>query len=515
MDFSIKGKSLRRLVVEEGGDKAITSLVGGIASAIPERKFDYIWDYRPENFFIGNESFRSTSKRGAKWQFGYARRSLVPDDYLIKRYYIAGYLQFPPNVMSGVLDDIAVRVISVNDGSGRGTTVFAVIDCVGISNTDVRAIRSRLADFAAENGIASINISAIHCHSAIDTQGLWGELTTALVNNIKAIRKDDESSFISGRDPHYMEQLYTKTADAVREAVSEMKKGKLYYSMTDKLGHNRDKRPPDVMDRNLLSLRFVPDDGSKETVAAFMAAHPVALGPKNTLCSSDYIYYIEEEVNKAGRNFIFFQGAELAIATAGNENLKIDECPSDRGFQKYGRAIGRYLSSVPEDEWHRLAPLINTRLQEVFVPADSPILALAGKLGIVSNRVLKTGKGRKDFCFVTEMGYVELGKELAFALIPGELAGEIQFGGGKDENTSYNGTAWEYPPLNDMVPGDRHLTVIGLCNDSVGYIIPDNDFGSMLAKLHYEESVSAGRRTGSTMANAFRKLTDKCKAITE
>lgn len=72
--------------------------------------------------------------------------------------------------MSGVIDDQAVRVICLDDSSGRGSVVFAVIDCVGISGTDIRRIRERLADFAKENNIVSINISSIHCHSAIDTQ---------------------------------------------------------------------------------------------------------------------------------------------------------------------------------------------------------------------------------------------------------------------------------------------------------------------------------------------------------
>ena len=50
--------------------------------------------------------------------------------------------------MSGVIDDQAVRVICLDDSSGRGSVVFAVIDCVGISGTDIRRIRERLADFA-------------------------------------------------------------------------------------------------------------------------------------------------------------------------------------------------------------------------------------------------------------------------------------------------------------------------------------------------------------------------------
>lgn len=33
-----------------------------------------------------------------------------------------------------------------------------------------------------------------------------------------------------------------------------------------------------------------------------------------------------------------------------------------------------------------------------------------------------------------------------------------------------------------MIPEGRELSVIGLCNDAMGYIIPDNDYGSVIAK---------------------------------
>lgn len=504
----------RRLVVEEGGDKAIGAVLGAVSAALPTPKWDKLSDYESRDFFSGQSELVQKASRGCKWRLGYARESLVPEDYLINKYYIAGYLQFPPNVMSGVLDDIAVRVICLDDGSSRGAAVFAVIDCVGISNTDVRTIRARLADFAKENNIASINISAIHCHSAIDTQGLWGELPEIIKTNVKAIRSNRPEALISGKSKAFMELVFERTSKAIKEAFASMKPGKLSYSMTASLDHNRDKRPPEVFDKNLLSLRFVPSDGSRQTVAAFMAAHPVSLGEKNTLCSGDYIYYMEEEVNRSGKNFIFFQGAELAIATNSGDFIT-EDIPGDRGFQVYGRALGRYLSSIPDSEFKPLSPLLNIRVNEVFVPGSGPVLRLAGKAGIVNNRILKTGTKASDVCFVTEIGYAEIGSELAFALIPGELAPEIQLGGAPDAITGYTHTSWDYPTLNSMTDNDRHLTVIGLCNDSIGYILPDNDFGSMLAKLHYEESVSAGNRTGSSIACAFEKLTDECKKMKE
>ena len=483
--------------------KGILAAAGKLADKLPEPNFGDISDYESRDFYPGHSEFATSGKRGARWRLGYARRSLVPDDYNQKDYYIAGYLSYPPNVMSGVIDDQAVRVICLDDSSGRGSVVFAVIDCVGISGADIRRIRARLADFAKENNIVSVNISSIHCHSAIDTQGLWGDLPKMLKNNVRAVKDGRYDDIISGRDPEFMENLFEKTADAIKEAFNSMQRGKLTYVRTDAIDFARDKRPPYVWDRDIVRLRFIPDNGSRETVAAFMAAHPTALGAKNTKLSSDYISAMEQEINKAGRNFIFFQGAELAIA---QQRDCITEHDGSEGWQEYGRTIGRFLNSIPDERERRVATFINIRNREIFIPADNPILIAAAKTGLVNNTVLHDAKEESGYCFVSEIGYAEIGRELSLALIPGELAPEILLGGAYGTDESFNRTAWEYPPMRDMIPEGRELSVIGLCNDATGYIIPDNDYGSVIAKDHYEEAVSAGRRAGSTVTEAFGEL---------
>lgn len=483
--------------------KGILAAVGKLAHKLPEPNFGDISDYESRDFYPGHSEFATSGKRGARWRLGYARRSLVPDDYNQKDYYIAGYLSYPPNVMSGVIDDQAVRVICLDDSSGRGSVVFAVIDCVGISGADIRRIRARLADFVKENNIVSVNVSSIHCHSAIDTQGLWGDLPKMLKNNVRAVKDRRYDDIISGRDPEFMENLFEKTADAIKEAFNSMQRGKLTYVRTDAIDFARDKRPPYVWDRDIVRLRFIPDNGSRETVAAFMAAHPTALGAKNTKLSSDYISAMEQEINKAGRNFIFFQGAELAIA---QQRDCITEHDGSEGWQEYGRTIGRFLNSIHDEQERRVATFINIRNREIFIPADNPILIAAAKTGLVNNTVLHDAKEESGYCFVSEIGYAEIGRELSLALIPGELAPEILLGGAYGADESFNRTAWEYPPMRDMIPEGRKLSVIGLCNDATGYIIPDNDYGSVIAKDHYEEAVSAGRRAGSTVTEAFGEL---------
>ena len=505
--YRFKSDADFRRNTEELAGRAVNGIVKGISDFLPNPELPDISEYKSENFYPGHSEFRDSGKRGARWRLGYARRSLVPEDYLSHDYYIAGYLSYPPNVMSEVLDDQAVRVICLDDGSGRGSVVFAVIDCIGISLTDVRRIRARLSDFAHENNIASLNVSATHCHSAIDTQGLWGDLPAMLKNNRRAVKDGRTQDIISGRDPGFMENLYEKTSEAVREAFCGMQRGKLMYARTDELNYARDKRPPYIWDKDIVRLRFVPDGGGRETVAAFMAAHPTALGEKNTRLSSDYIYYIEEEVNKAGKNFIFFQGAQLSIAP---ERGWIDDSGEGEGFRKYGRGVGSFLLSIPEENEERVQPILNIRCEEFFMPADNHVLVAASKAGLVNNPAFRDKGSKSGIGFVSEIGYAEIGKTLRLALVPGELAPEILLGGAYSSSESFNRTAWTYPPLRSMLAENKELTAVGLCNDSVGYILPDNDYGSIVAKNHYEESVSAGGKAGSTLVKAFSKLLEDC-----
>lgn len=485
----------------------VNKLIEGVNTVLPNLPWPYIENYVSENFYEGHPVFRDTAVRGGKWQLGYARASLMPVNYNEKDYYLGGYLTNPPSIVRSILDDQAVRVICLDDGSGRGAAVFAVIDCVGISSTDIRAIRAMLKDFAKENHIVSINISATHCHSAIDTQGIWGVLPDILKTNIREIRKGRPENTISGRDPVFMKKLHEKAAQAIMDACNGMRKGKLLSKTFDDLKYSHDKRKPDVLDKNITKLHFIPDDGSAETVVAFMAAHPTALDAKKGELSGDYIYYIEEEVNKVGSNFIFFQGPQLSI---GVDRGFVPEGAPGRGFQEYGREIGKRLLSICADEEEKVAPILNIRSREVFVPGGNFILLTVLKAGIVNNLAVKTGKKAKDVMFVTEVGYAELGKTLRFALIPGELAPELLLGGTLSPEESCTKTAWEMPPMKDMLPAGTTLTVIGLCNDAMGYILPDNDYGSIFEEGHYEEAISAGPKTGSTIVGAFEELVDSC-----
>ncbi len=81
-----------------------------------------------------------------------------------------------------------------------------------------------------------------------------------------------------------------------------------------------------------------------------------------------------------------------------------------------------------------------------------------------------------------------------------------------------NGFDAAYKPLCEMTDCG-HSFVVGLCNDALGYIIPDNDFlnnewlgffditKDRFGRTHYEETNSAGPQTARVLLEAMDALT--------
>ena len=477
-----------------GAANGLCSVIGAV---LPDGETGDVLDFTPDLLLPGTGPFLKKAAANARWHLGFAKESLLPDDISADKYYIGGYLAFPPNVAEGVLDDQMIRCVALSDGSGRGIAVFAVIDCVGISNHDINEIRTRLLDDCREKNIVSINISATHSHSCIDTMGVWGELTTALKVNPGKVRRE-ETDFVSGRNELFMENLKQAACRVIRTAVENMKPGQLQHGIQDGSRFVRDKRPPEVMMTEINTLLFTPDDGSAPTRAIIMAAHPTQFGGSNKIISADYPYYICEEWEKRGENALFFQGAQLAIATERAGNVP-DGLSRAESIQEYGRAIGRFCL---EAEMQPVEPLLNITGKRILVTISNKIFDLLAKIQVIDNDVLTGGEGGK-LLIVSELGYAELG-DIKIAMLPGEVAPELIRGGCLTAEESYDGSSWCYAPLEETA-GSR-LVVIGLCNDEIGYIIPDNDFGSIVAPLHYEESVSTGKHTASKIVKEFTSL---------
>lgn len=488
------------------GEKALQGLVGIISTLI---KTPYSW-ISEDKYFEQTELYDTSTEfvddaQAEYWSVGYASDTLQTGNEL--ECYVGGSLSVSKKLATEVWDDQRVRTVAISDG--RGISVFVALDAFGLSSSEVYKIRDMLSDYCEEKNITSINISALHQHSCVDTLGLNGDIVAALflspIRNILGIKNP------SGLNETFMNNLYAKVKSTVETAVESMEEGDLYYGAIDASEYIRDKRDPQVIDPNINRLRFVPADGGKETWIVNTAIHCVGLGAGSTTVSGDYPYYMEKYINEtAGANFIMIQGAELAIGSDYGENLVVDQKlveEYDEGYARmaaYGAKLGELTCAIQDSI--KLDPILNYATKTYTCPVDNNILQLAAKGGLLTNTVVKSGFMK--YSIVTECGYMELGKEIAIAISGGELAPEIAFGGATTAEESWSGEEWSFEPICNNV-GGRTLLVFGITNDQTGYMLTDNSWRSFLCEN--EEIVTAGPAAGSSFATAFYQLLDEVR----
>lgn len=543
-------------------DKVIHGILQGFSNAVKDGS-DYIpvEAYVPENFFEGTKKFLKNPSKNGKWSLGYANINLTPLDYANRNYYMGGYISPDngfKNLIEEVVDAMKGRAIALDDGSGRGVSVFCTIDCIGTTNGDIRVIRKKFKEKFEElypdRKIASVNVFSTHTHSCVDTEGIWTDFPGKLLRNFKR-KKKGNGALERGADEQYMRFLCEGVSDTLIKAVQDMCEGELTIAQKDITedyfsNRNRPSAPSIVTD--ITKLTFTPDDKSKTpTMIINLPAHPDVAGfpvkdepGSGRRLSGDYVYYLGETVGKAGYNLMFFNGAICAIYMArgkSNDDLKFNHRYEES--IRFGREIGRIalsltktLDEIKKDKllydeaeivtdtelakrnggnytlwcegWEpveekKVKPLLNIRIKEVKIPIMNPLMAAAGKLKLANFKVLTEGKGK--YAIYSEIGYIEFGKELKVAMVPGEFCCDLLKGGASlYADGSITHTDFGLPSVRDIFGEDT--IAFGLANDAIGYIVPDNDYTMGDPMNHYHELVSLGCLTGSSVMKGFVEM---------
>ncbi|MBR3587966.1 MAG: hypothetical protein IKL16_00230 [Clostridia bacterium] len=474
------------------------------------------------------------------------------------------------NKVESIVDDMKIRIVAMDDSSDRGVSIFATIDSIGVSNLYIRQIRAEVAKIAAEKKIklASVNVAATHTHSGIDTQGLWTNLFPKLLGNL-AKGWTGLGSLEKGVDEDYMKFVVKVSAEAMGKALDDMKPGSLTYSKKD-IGdgyfNNKNRDSATSKDNTVTRLIFTPDDAqATPTIIANMAGHPDVAGlptddGKGTgreLCG-EYVYYIEKFLNgyrnenvavnegANGYNFYFINGAIAGIYMG--RGLSGDSVPTVHRYEesiRYGTEIGRILLALnmTEEEilandnisgksiidaeiekyglqnsytiWYEgwtpveeieLDPILNVRVKEIRIPVTNNFIKLAGRANLVSYNILRTEKGTYEV--VSETGYVEIGQMMKSVMAPGEIVTDIIYGGGSiTAEGSFSCQDYQYKSACEIF-GDKELTAFGLCNDALGYIVPDNDY----CLISYHELISLGKYAASSISAAYVEIAKEVNA---
>ncbi len=544
-----------------------TGLVGAINFIVPDSsKFVKVKDRDVENFYEGTETWEKDAKADAQWKLGHAKASLIPDalreavknedDHVKSGYYLGGFID-PNNGMSNeieyIIDDMQVRVIALEDGSGRGVALFANIDCIGFSNGDIKEIRKRVEDMKLGVEFNSINVSSTHTHSCIDTQGLWTNLFPKLFKNLALsylpfVEKE------RGADQEYMNFVYDTVAKAMKSAVETMTPGKLTYAVKEinpEYFNNKNRSQSTSIIDELARFVFTPDNKSiKPTMIVNIAAHPDVAGlpvddeDNGRDLSGDYIYYLGERIEEKGFNFMFFNGAIAGIyegrGPAGDgvptkrryeetlrygqeianmalnltntvEQIEANMTEAEKAKMAEEKKIGKehytlwYEGWTPVEE-KELEPNLNIIIKEVKIKVTNPLIQLVGKLNLVNYTVCK--EGFKYYIFA-EIGYMEIGG-VKVAFMPGEIVQDLICGGDSlTADGSFTGKDFGHKSVYELFGEDA--ICFGLMNDAIGYVVPDNDYSMSLLGDHYQEMISLGKEAGSTIMKGMAEIAEEIK----
>ena len=516
-------------------------------------------------FLKGHDKFIDEPSGEKVWHLGYDKKSILPDDFAESQMKYARGSYAPWGYTNEVYKDedgndefFGVRTIVLDDGSGRGSASFSSIDCIGLANADVRKIRAAVADYAAKNNIVSINVSATHTHSGIDTQGVWNGPLLTIANNALASLTFGLIKTKSGVNEDYLNTIIERTVASIKAAHAEMTetKGTLSYAAKDVSDYVGDRTPPFVYDGNLYRLIFTPQDsGKKPTAIASLACHPESAsygdempGLNKSKITADFVCYMDKIVNKAEMNFIFIQGnvgtvtSRRGLSSDGIEGLSSHEEARRFGYElglillgmdktqaqcaalnkQLGDPLGVDKADKPEkytvwyEDWKpvqavQVTPVLNIQHKQFLTEVQNNMAKVLAKAALANITLIHDWKTLKYYT-VTEVGYMELGGALKVFLSPGEIYGELLMGDKTMEG-------FEYKPLRELY--GENLIIFDLMNDAAGYVEPDNEY--VITGYRYNEEsgeivsdswallVSMGKNAASDIVGAFIELVDNVR----
>ena len=559
-------------------DRGLTIILDTILKSIDLSKkgIEDVSSYKNElaEKYSGHESFVDEAGADAVFSLGYDKRTIMPDDFYESTYYKYGASGIGPLVEYGVeinktpadlseyyadqyaaeygltqeqrdeaaailkeryaADILNVRTVCLDDS--RGKVLISSVDCIGMTNESQHEILRLVDEYCKENGIddiLSVNVTATHTHSGIDTLGIMQCVGQVIDGSlIKAIFSGDK---VTVPDAKYMDFLYRTIADSMISAYENMEDGELYFSKQDSVIEYTDEQgneqtanffceSNDAVDfiSEIYKMTFVPfNKDAKETVITNFATHPEKVGVSSAeeltpTISADFIPYMEQQINASygdeGCNFIFINSAigsfiKMKFGTMnevyrltyeGGDNPLFDTTYENRSM-RYGIVIGDFIAAM--DKGEKVDPILNVKTTNIAIKCDNPIIRLLAIVRMTNNVILTDSEN--NVYTATSVGYMEIGSHIKIFMCPGEMNPEVIHTPDHMLSSEYSITRedFQYGPLTDYFAEDDTVLCFGLMNDMAGYIDPDNDYSLVVVRL--SDWANPGEYTFNANFNAW------------
>ena len=213
------------------------------------------------------------------------------------------------------------------------------------------------------------------------------------------------------------------------------------------------------------------------------------------------IPYMEQQIVKAYEangqdcNFIYINsaigsmikmdmGINSAYETYYAQDAKnpIYDTTYEHRSMRYGIVLGDYIASLPLGE--EVDPILNVKTDEILVKTDNFMLRLLAIVKLTNNVILTDADN--SVYTVSEVGYMEIGKNIKIFMCPGEINPELIATDDHLLSGDYSLTRadFQYEALINYFDETDEVLVFGLMNDMAGYIDPDNDYSIALVRLN-------------------------------
>ncbi len=390
-------------------------------------------------------------------EVGYAQQIITPA--LLPPVYLAGFGQ--NRVAQSIHDDLYVRVLAIH--CGGECIALVALDLLGLSRHHCQEIENTVNSVQPNTHVI---IACTHVHHGPDTLGLWGP--------------DDATS---GVNAAYITHLKHDIVATVQCAIENCRLAELRCSSVVVTGVAKNARNPEIRDEELSCLQFCEPITKKAIVTwLIFPCHPEVLWDNNPHITSDYVYRLREKVESAtGAPTVFMVGALGGMMTPDVRDHSFEEAIT------MGTILARAALHSLEDIEALPIGRISVSRRELAIPLQSLLLEQALNSGLLEDNRNEHGE------LVTEVSLLQIGS-CWLATIPGELL----------------------PKLGLQIKaelkqaGAEMAVVVGLANDEIGYILPQEDYiypdNPFEPGNHYEETMSVGPEAAVRLIAALRHL---------
>jgi len=375
-------------------------------------------------------------------------RSITPD---LSRdtVFLAGFE--PDRPAQRVNDDLMVRTFAVRSGDGE-PVVVSVCDLVGL--TRIHGDKGRRV------------VACTHTHHGPDGLGFWGRPFEG----------------VSGIDSDYLARVRATVEASQEAALASMEPATLVTGSVAVPELVCNLRNPQILDDEVSVIRCRRPDGSPIVTFVDFACHPEVFDPEGTDVTADFPGHMCRRVESdQGGVAVFAVGAIGGMQSPRTEVRTHDEAA------RFGDVLAEAVATAVDGGVGTATATVTFSRAEIGVTLQNPLYELGMEIGLVPSAE------RRGDEVVTEVSYLRIGPA-GLAFVPGEIFPELGLG------------------LKDAMraTGVTLPVVVGLADDEIGYIIPEQDFVAPEDYLDpgssYEESFSAGPDVAPRVVAALETL---------